>query len=112
MSLARKLYNLDNEVKFQAELYKKIDPETTKAIISATHHSNRAMHKISTSANNLPIQFFKRNDIDKYIMTFEDTCVGYEHIFSSPINIFYTCHTARFLTVWQLLLPFGLYNSF
>ena len=31
---------------------------------------------------------------------------------SSPVPVLYTRHTAHFLTVWQLLLPFGIYNAF
>ena len=111
-SLARQLSNPDDEAAFQAELYEKIDPETAKAIIAATHRPNRAMHEISTSVNRLPIHFLRRNEIDKDIMTFEDTCGGCERLFSSPVPVFYTRHTARFLSVWQLLLPFGLFDAF
>ena len=99
MSLARKLYNLDNEVKFQAELYKKIEPKNAKAIIEKTHLPNCAMHKISTLVNLLPIHCLRRNDIDKNIMTFEDKCGVYEFLFSSPVPVFYTHHTARLLRV-------------
>ena len=49
--------------------------------------------------------FLRRNDIDKYIMDFDDTCRGYKRLFSSPVNLFYTRHTSHFLTVWKLLLP-------
>ena len=45
-------------------------------------------------------------------MTFKDTCGGCIHLFSFPGTIFYTLRTAHFLTVWQLLLPFGIYNAF
>ena len=45
-------------------------------------------------------------------MTFADSCGGCERLFSSPVPVFYTRHTARFLSVWQLLLPFGLFDAF
>ena len=70
ISLARKLSNLDDEVVLQAEIYENISPDTTKAIISGTHRPNRAMHKISTSVNCLPIIFLRRNYVDKYIVIF------------------------------------------
>ena len=45
-------------------------------------------------------------------MTFEDTIRGYEGIFYSPVTVIYTRHISHFPTIWQLLLPFGLYNAF
>ena len=94
-----KLSNPDDKAAFQAKLYEKINPDTNKAIISATHHPNCAMDDIRTLVNSLPIMFLIRNDIDKYIMTFEDTCGGCERLLSSTVPIFYTCHTTCFLTV-------------
>ena len=47
----------DDETAFQANLYRKIDPETTKDIVVATHCPNCAMHKISTQANSLCTYF-------------------------------------------------------
>ena len=58
-NLAVKLSNPDDKAVFQADLYKMIDPETSKAIISATHHSNHAMHAIGTLVNCLLIHFEK-----------------------------------------------------
>ena len=57
MILARQLPNPEDEAAFQAKLYRKIDPETTKDIIVATHCPNCAMHKISTQANSLCTYF-------------------------------------------------------
>ena len=65
---ARKFSNPDDKVKFQAKLYEKIGPETSKAIIAETYHPNRAMNGIITSANLLPISILRRNEIDTYII--------------------------------------------
>ena len=111
-SLSGNFSKPDEEVEVQAEPYKKIYPETSKVIIAANYRPNHAMHKISASINCLPIHILIRNDIDKGIMTFEDTCGGCKRLFTSPVTVFYTCHTSRFLTVCQLLLPFGLYDAF
>ena len=104
--------NPDDKAAFQDKIYEKIDPETAKAIIAATHHPNRAMHKISISVNHLPIHFFINNEIYKDIMTFEDTFIGCDRLFYSPVTLIYTRHNSHFLTAWQLLLTFGLYNYF
>ena len=63
---------------FQANLNKKIDPETAKAVIVITRRPNRAMHEIRTSVNNLPKILLGRNDIDKGIIMFEETYRGCE----------------------------------
>ena len=99
-NLARKLSNPDNEASFQANLYKNMNPKTAKDIIAATHHPNSAMHKISTSIENLPIHILGRNNIDKDTIPLENTCGGCERIFSSTVSIFYTCNNTRFLMVW------------
>ena len=67
------LSKTDDEATFRAYLYKNINPETAKAVIAATHGSNRDIHKISTSANRLSIHILRNNAIDKVIMAFEDT---------------------------------------
>ena len=48
MILPGKFSNPDDEAASQAEIYKKIDTETAKSIISATHHTNGTIHDIST----------------------------------------------------------------
>ena len=70
------------------------------------------MHDISSSFNRLLIHVLISNDIDKDAMKFEDTCGGCKRLFSSPIPVFYTRHTDHLLTIWQLLILFGLYNAF
>ena len=48
--------------------------------------------------------------MDKSIILLGDACETCERIFSSPVPLVYTRHTARFLSTWLLLLPFGLYE--
>ena len=75
-SLARQLSNLDDEAAFQVDLYKNIEPGTSKTIIAETYSPIWAIHKIRTSVNRLLIHFLRRNKTDKDIMKFEDTCGG------------------------------------
>ena len=98
MSLSGQLSNPDDTA-FQAGLYKEIYPGTAKAIISEMHSHNLAMHEISTLVNNLPIHFLRNNEIYKYIIMFDDTCGGYECLFSFPVSIFHTRNSDYFLTV-------------
>ena len=75
------------EEDFQDKLYKKIGPEPPKTIIESTNCPNCSMHEISTSVNCLPIHFLRRNDIDKYIMVFEDNCGGCKPLFYSHVIV-------------------------
>ena len=43
-------------------------------------------------------------------MIIEDTRGGCKRLFSSPFLLLYNPHTMFLLKVWQLLLPFDLYN--
>ena len=91
--------NPDGKAAFQDEIYKKIDLKTAKAFIVVTHFPKRVMQKISTLVNWLPINFQRRNDIDKDIMKFEDTCGIFKCIFSSQVPELYTCNTSHLLAV-------------
>ena len=57
MILVGQLSNPDDEAVFQDDLYKIIDPKTTKAIVAATHHPYSNMHEIVTSVDCLTIHF-------------------------------------------------------
>ena len=102
----------EDEDKFEVELRSKLSPELTDQIIGAVHRPNRAMQELSAAVNGLPMHFLRRTEIDRDVMVFENTCGGCERLFSSPIPIFYTRWTARFLSLGLLLSPFALWDSF
>ena len=58
------------------------------------------------------MHFVRKNAINNNLSIFEDTLGGSERLLSSPVPLFYSRHTARFLVTWLLALPFGLYASF
>ena len=60
----------------------------------------------------LPMHYVRKNEINKNLSIFEDTLGGSERLLSSPVPLFYSRHTARFLATWLLALPFGLYSQF
>ena len=111
-SLDRKFSNLYDKAAFQSKLCENIHPDTTKAIISETHRPNSDIHDIRNSVNHLTIHFLIRNDIDKYIMKFEDTCGVCGRLSSSLFSVSRTHHTTCFLAVLYLLLLFCIYNTF
>lgn len=58
------------------------------------------------------MHFVRKDAINTNLSIFEDTLGGSERLLSSPIPLFYSRHTARFLSTWLLALPFGLYAPF
>ena len=59
-----------------------------------------------------PLTEPKQNEINKNLSIFEDTLGGCERLLTSPVPLFYSRHTARFLSSWLLLLPFALWEPF
>ena len=58
------------------------------------------------------MHFVRKDAINTNLSIFEDTLGGSERLLSSPVPLFYSRHTARFLATWLLALPFGLYAPF
>ena len=50
--------------------------------------------------------------MDKSIIIVGDALEVCERIFTNPVPLVYTRHTARFLAVWLLLLPMGMWEPF
>jgi len=102
----------EDEEDFKRELYEKLPPMQAHAIIQAAHRPNRALFDLSVAIENLPMHFMRKNEIHKAVTIFEDNLGSSERLLTSPVPLFYTRHTARFLSFWLLLLPFALYEPF
>ena len=102
----------EDEADFQAELYEKLPAQQAQKIIDAAHRPNRALQDLSYSIENLPMHFMRKNEIHKACTIFEDNLGSSERLLTSPVPLFYSRHTARFVAAWLLLLPFALYDPF
>jgi predicted membrane chloride channel (bestrophin family) len=112
-SMKRHLYPPDeDEEAFVAEIRARLSPSQADAIINAAHRPNRALYDLSVAIDRLPMHFMRKNEINKNLSIFEDTLGGCERLLSSPVPLFYSRHTARFLSTWLLLLPFAMYEPF
>ena len=80
--------------------------------INAKHRPNRALHDVSCAIESLPMHFLRKNQLHLSVKKFEDNLGASERLLFTPVPIFYNRHTARFLTIWLLLLPLALYDSF
>jgi ion channel-forming bestrophin family protein len=102
----------EDENDFQKELNEKLPPQQAAKIIAATHRPNRALQDLSVAIENLPMHFIRRNEIHRAVTIFEDNLGSSERLLTSPVPLFYSRHTARFLSFWLALLPFALYDPF
>ena len=112
-SLARHMESpFTSEADYVADLRERLSPEHADGLIASAHRPNRALFDLANAVNDLPMHALRRNEIDKSIVVLGDQLGGSERLFSSPVPLFYTRHTSRFLSVWMLLLPFALYEPF
>jgi predicted membrane chloride channel (bestrophin family) len=102
----------EDEIAFQQELYEKLPQQQAEMIITAAHRPNRALQDLSYAIDDLPMHFLRKNEIHRAVTIFEDNLGSSERILTSPVPLFYSRHLARFLAVWLLLLPFGIYDAF
>jgi predicted membrane chloride channel (bestrophin family) len=102
----------EDENAFQVELYEKLPREQAQMIINAAHRPNRALQDLSFAIDDLPMHFIRKNHIHKAVTIFEDNLGSSERLLTSPVPLFYSRHTARYVSVWLLLLPFALYDPF
>jgi predicted membrane chloride channel (bestrophin family) len=102
----------EDEDAFRAELYQKLPALQAEKIINAAHRPNRALQDLSFAIDDLPMHFMRKNEIHAAATIFEDNLGSSERLLTSPVPLFYSRHLARFLAVWLLLLPFGIYDSF
>jgi putative membrane protein len=102
----------EDEETFKKELYARLPNEQADAIFNAAHRPNRALFDLSMAIENLPMHFMRKNELHSSLTIFENNLGSSERLLTSPIPLFYSRHTARFLSFWLLLLPFALFNPF
>ena len=102
----------EDEIAFRLELYEKLPREQAEKIIAAAHRPNRALFDLSVAIENLPMHYMRKNEIHAAVTIFEDNLGSSERILTSPVPLFYSRHTARFLAFWLLLMPIAAYDKF
>ena len=102
----------EDEDDFVKELYEKLSEQQAAMIVAAAHRPNRALQDLSYAIDDLPMHFMRKNEIHRAVTIFEDNLGSSERLLTSPVPLFYSRHLARFLFVWLLLLPLGIYDAF
>ena len=82
-------------------------------IIESNDRTMVAWKHLSVQLHSLPASDPKALiETDKSIIILGECTAICEKIYSSPVPLVYTRHTARFLSLWALLLPSALYPAF
>lgn len=91
---------------------KRLPPDVAEGLIIARHKPSRSLYELSNAINDLPMPYLRRIELDKSCVEFANAMGACDRIFTSPVPLVYTRHTARFLGGWILGMPLGLWASF
>jgi predicted membrane chloride channel (bestrophin family) len=69
------------------------------------------LNAMSEAVRKADIGLFEKQAIDRSISTLVDLTGACERIFKSPVPLVYTRHTSRFLALFLLFMPFGLWKA-
>jgi len=79
---------------------------------SAKHRPSAALAELTQILVEYQLNPIHQVEVERIITGLCNSLGTCERIFSSPVPILYTRHTARFLVVWLFSLPLGMYDSF
>lgn len=102
----------EDELALQKALFMRLDEQKANKLLNAPNRPLQALANLSRTMNNLPIDEKRRVEMDKSVILLGDALETCERIFTSPVPLVYTRHTARFLSCWLLLLPLALWEPF
>lgn len=95
----------------EAELEGLLDEEELASVMSASHRPNHVLQVMSELVYSASMGDMERANMDRNLTQFHDNVGACERIFKTPIPLSYTRLTSRFLVVWHLALPFGLWDQ-
>lgn len=103
----------DDEAEYKEELEKAFsdDPQFVARLLEQPDRASAALMEVSLTLNALPIDEKRRVEIDKSLVIIGDCMGKCDRVYEQPVPLVYTRHTARFLSMWMLMLPLGLYQS-
>lgn len=106
----------EDESAYEEEIFSVYGEESdlAKRIVSSPDRTLAAWKQLSIELHGLPKVADPKAliETDKSIIILGECTSIMEKIYSSPVPLVYTRHTARFLSLWALLLPAALYSSF
>ena len=88
------------------------DQKYAQILRSAKHRPSAALAELTQILVEYQLNPLYQVEVERIITSLCNSLGACERIFSSPVPILYTRHTARFLVVWLFCLPLGMYDSF
>ncbi|KAK1747885.1 bestrophin family protein [Skeletonema marinoi] len=103
----------DEEEYIEEVLERYQDSSIGTRVIKSKNRVIAAWRQLSIQLHSLPASDPKALiETDKSIIVLGECTAICEKIYSSPVPLVYTRHTARFLSLWALTLPCALYSAF
>ena len=110
--LANRLSGPEDETPLRVELETRLESAAAARLLRAPNRPLQALADLASVMNALPIDEKRRVEMDKSVILLGDALETCERIFTSPVPLVYTRHTARFLSCWLLLVPLALWEPF
>lgn len=116
MSLRNFLRGPTDDATLRGELYELVDagrmtPTQADSIMSAANRPMFCLSAMSATLRKANLDSMQTASIDRTISTLVDLTGANERIFKSPIPLVYTRLTSRFLSLFLILLPLGLWGA-
>jgi len=105
-------YDKDKEQVAYKEFRDLLGKTEAEKLLAATHRPCQAMADCTNFIRSRKLNPLAMQNFDKSFEQQSNIMGACERIFKTPLPLVYTRHTARFLTLWCVMLPFGLYNDF
>ncbi|KAG0606529.1 hypothetical protein M758_9G148300 [Ceratodon purpureus] len=95
----------------EAELDGLLDEGELASVMAACHRPNYVLQIMSELVYSTGMSDMERAGMDRNLTQFHDNIGACERIFKTPIPLSYTRLTSRFLVIWHIALPLGLWDQ-
>jgi ion channel-forming bestrophin family protein len=96
----------------QDDLEGVLSPDEIVVLCRAKHKPKHILTKLSKLIATRAMLPNVQTHVDRAMIELTNAMEGCDRLFSTPIPLFYTKLTARFLLLWLMMLPMSLYNEF
>ncbi|GAB4816433.1 hypothetical protein N2152v2_003479 [Parachlorella kessleri] len=86
-------------------------PHEIEGVVKSTHRPNYVLQVLAQIIRSSEIPVVPTLRMEDNLTNFEDCLGGCERILRTPIPLYYTRHTSRFMMIWLTLLPFALWPA-
>lgn len=104
-------YEADKEEVGRREMEALLGKKEADKLLAAKHRPCQALSDLTSHLRSCDMPAYAVPAFDRTLEQFSNQLGACERIFKTPLPLIYTRHTARFLSIWCLMLPFCLYNE-